>query len=105
MYVVTVLFTIHAAQWEAFKQAMLQNAQTSLAVEPGCRQFDVCFGDPGQWTIFLYEVYDSQSEFVTHLTTPHFLQFNAQTAPWVADKQIRTFTRAKQAEALQQTKL
>jgi len=105
MYVVTVLFRIHAAHWDAFKQAMLQNAQTSLAVEPGCLQFDVCDGDPGQWNIFLYEVYNSQADFAAHLETPHFLQFNAQTAAWVADKQVRTFTKAMQAEALQKTDL
>lgn len=105
MYVVTVLFTIHEANWDAFRQAMLHNAQTSLAVEPGCRQFDVCFDDPGQWNIFLYEVYDSQADFAAHLETPHFLQFNAQTAAWVAGKQVRTFTKAMQAEALPKTDL
>lgn len=96
MYVVTVLFSIHAAHWEAFTKAMYHNAQTSLATEPGCRQFDVCVGEPGQFSVFLYEVYDSQNDFAAHLAAHHFLQFNAQTTPWVMDKQVRTFTRETQ---------
>ena len=96
MHVVTVLFTIHAAHWEAFKQAIRQNAQTSLAVEPGCRQFDVCLGKPGECQVFLYEIYDSEADFAAHLAAPHFLQFNALTASWVLEKQVRTFTRSAQ---------
>jgi autoinducer 2-degrading protein len=92
MHIVTVLFTIHAPHWDEFLKAMLLNAQTSLALEAGCRQFDVCVGEPGQNTIFLYEVYDTQADFTAHLAAEHFLQFNALTAPWVADKQVRTFT-------------
>ncbi len=103
MYIVTVLFTIHAAHWDAFSEAMQHNAQTSLAIEPGCRQFDVCVGEPGQCNVFLYEVYDSQTDFAAHLAAPHFLQFNTQTTPWVADKQVRTFTRATQTQSLNQT--
>jgi quinol monooxygenase YgiN len=100
MFVVTVLFTIHAAHWDAFVIAMQHNAQTSLANEAGCRQFDVCVGEPGHCRVFLYEVYDSQADFAAHLSTPHFLQFNAQTSPWVIDKQVGTFTRATQSQPL-----
>jgi quinol monooxygenase YgiN len=94
MYIVTVLFKIHAAHWDAFTKAMHHNAQTSLAVEPGCRQFDVCEGEPGLHTVFLYEVYDTQADFTAHLSAPHFLQFNAQTTAWVADKKVQTYMRA-----------
>lgn len=96
MYVVTVLFSIRAVHWDAFLKVVHHNAQTSLAIEAGCRQFDVCVGEPGQCHVFLYEVYDSQADFAAHLAAPHFLQFNAQITPWVVDKQIRTFTRATQ---------
>jgi (4S)-4-hydroxy-5-phosphonooxypentane-2,3-dione isomerase len=93
MYIVTVLFKIHAAHYASFLPAMHANAQTSLAVEPGCKQFDVCEGEPGDATVFLYEVYTSKDDFTAHLAAPHFLQFNAQTVPWVADKQVRIFHR------------
>ena len=93
MYIVTVLFKINAAHWDAFIASMCHNAQTSLAIEPGCRQFDVCEGEPGECTVFLYEVYDTQADFTAHLGAAHFLQFNAETAAWVADKRVQTFTR------------
>lgn len=96
MFVVTVLFKIHAAHWYAFLPLMYRNAATSLSVEPGCRQFDVCEGEAGQFEVFLYEVYDSRADFAAHLETPHFLEFNTQTMPWVADKQVRTFSRGNQ---------
>jgi autoinducer 2-degrading protein len=95
MFIVTVLFKIHAAHWDAFMTAMHHNAQTSLAIEPGCRQFDVCEGEPGQCTVFLYEVYDTQADFTAHLDAAHFLQFNVETAAWVADKKVQTFTRGR----------
>lgn len=72
MHIVTVLFTIHAAHWQAFKEAMHANAATSLATESGCRQFDVCEGLPGTYTIFLDEVYDAQADFKAHLNADHF---------------------------------
>lgn len=93
MYIVTVLFKIHAAHWQDFLPSMQRNAATSLAVEPGCRQFDVCEGEAGQNEIFLYEVYDSNADFGAHLAAPHFLQFNEETAAWVADKKVQIYTR------------
>lgn len=93
MFIVTVLFEIHAEHHEAFMQAMRINAKTSLAVESGCRQFDVCEAEAPERTVFLYEVYDSQSDFTHHLQSPHFVQFNQLTEPWVSSKQVRSFKR------------
>ena len=42
----------------------------------------------------LYELYDDEAAFRAHLATPHFLQFNEQTAPWVASKSVATYQRA-----------
>lgn len=97
MFVVTVLFKIHAAHWHAFLASMYRNAATSLSVEPGCRQFDVCEGEAGQFEVFLYEVYDTQADFTVHLGASHFVQFNAETAVWVADKKVQTYTRVAAA--------
>ena len=93
MYIVTVLFKIHPSQHQNFMEAMHANAQTSLATESGCKQFDVCEGEPGDGVVFLYEVYDSKDDFTAHLVAPHFVQFNAKTTPWVAHKQVQTFYR------------
>ncbi len=94
MYIVTVLFKIHAAHHSAFLSAMHSNARTSLATEAGCHQFDVCEGGDAQSPeVFLYEVYGSHADFQLHLAAQHFLEFNALTMPWVLDKQVATFTR------------
>ena len=94
MYVVTVSFTILAAHYAAFMRAMVGNARTSLQDEPGCRQFDVCESPAEPGKVFLYEVYNSEADFQAHLAAPHFLAFNALTAPWVADKQVSVSRRA-----------
>jgi quinol monooxygenase YgiN len=94
VYVVTVVFTIHPAHYPAFMQAMVGNARASLQDEPGCRQFDVCESPAQPGKVFLYDVYDSEADFQAHLAAPHFLQFNALTAPWVAGKVVEVYRRA-----------
>ncbi len=94
MYIVTVLFKIHAAHYSEFVLAMTDNASISSATESGCHQFDVCEGGSAeQPEIFLYEVYDTKEAFQAHLLAPHFLHFNALTAPWVQDKTVAVFQR------------
>ena len=63
MYVITVLFSTSAEHASEFLQAMVANARTSVAEEPGCRQFDVCVSDRNPNDVFLYEVYDSKAAF------------------------------------------
>ncbi len=99
MHVVTVDFRINPAHCAEFMRAMMDNARTSLSIEPGCRQFDVCEAATGDCRIFLYEVYDRPGDFQDHLEAPHFLDFNRRTAPWVLDKVVRTFTLKLQSAA------
>lgn len=91
MFVVTVQFGVLPEYAESFLAAMTANAETSLRLEDGCRQFDVCLGDPT--AVFLYEVYDSEAAFQLHLRTPHFLSFNEVTMPWIQHKTVATFHR------------
>lgn len=93
MFVVTVLFSIKPAHVDEFMAAMLANASTSLQLEPGCRQFDVCQKGSDRTEVFLFEVYDSEADFARHLAAPHFLAFNEQTASWVQTKAVRTYQR------------
>ena len=93
MYVITVLFSIHAAHQAAFLQAISSNAKTSLADEPGCRQFDVCTAISKLNDVFLYEIYDSVEAFDAHLSSKHFQEFNALTSTWVTAKVVNAFER------------
>jgi (4S)-4-hydroxy-5-phosphonooxypentane-2,3-dione isomerase len=90
MLVITVTFTIHDMHREVFRDAILANAQTSLEVEKGCRQFDVCQDQSGS-VFFLYELYDDDAAFDLHLKSQHFLSFNDASAAWVKDKRVDRF--------------
>ncbi len=91
MQVLVVEFHIKPAWVAAFATAIAENARASLALEPGCRQFDVC-RDPADATVFfLYERYDDEAAVQAHLRSPHFLRLNALSADWVAHKQVRRY--------------
>ena len=94
MYVITVLFSTSPEHASEFLQAMVANARTSVAEEPGCRQFDVCVSDRNSNDVFLYEVYDSKAAFDAHLASAHFRQFSESTAAWITAKDIQAFERA-----------
>ena len=96
MHVITVLFRIKPEHYSEFVPAILDNASTSLAVESGCLQFDVCEGGEGECLVFLYEIYRTPADFAAHLVQPHFLQFDALASPWIVDKSVQIFTRVEQ---------
>lgn len=104
MHVVTVLFRLRPEHYSEFVRAILDNANTSLAVESGCLQFDVCEGTQGEFQVFLYEIYRTPADFDAHLAQPHFLQFNALTSPWVIDKGVQIFTRVGQCDGAEEPK-
>lgn len=90
MLIITVNFKIKPAHRDEFRVAMLKNAATSLAVEPGCVTFDVCENHDG--TIYLYERYVDDAAFDVHLKSLHFIEFDKQVAPWVESKQVERFS-------------
>lgn len=93
MYVITVLFTVKPAHYDTFLQAVTDNARTSQADEPGCKQFDVCTSPSNPDDIFLYEVYDSKAAFDAHLASKHFDEFNTLTSAWVIAKVVNALER------------
>lgn len=88
MFAVLVTFQIKAGCMDSFLPLMKDNAATSLQKEPGCHVFDICLDGH---EVFLYELYDDRAAFNTHLTSDHFLNFDAATAAMVADKQVRLY--------------
>jgi len=95
MLVVLVEFRIHSAHEQAFHRAIVHNAQLSLETEAGCRQFDVCRDPEDPALFFLYELYDDEAAFQTHLQSAHFQQMNAATASWVETKRITKLLRVQ----------
>ena len=93
MYAVTVRFQIRDGMFETFMPLMLENARASLSEEAGCHQFDGC-SDPGRpGEVFLYEIYDDAEAFQVHLKTAHFLAFDAQVSPMIAEKSVATYSK------------
>ena len=86
MYVIIVDFEIDPEQIDAFLPLMRENASASARDEPGCRQFDVCHDPDPLGHVFLYEVYDDRAAFDAHLSTPHFMSFDAATAGMIISK-------------------
>jgi autoinducer 2-degrading protein len=89
MYVVTVLFEIHPQHTEEFRSLVLMNATASLK-ENGCHRFDVSFSEDGL-RCFLYEFYGEKADFQTHLSTPHFKEFELRAKSLVTSKKVDTF--------------
>jgi len=90
--VLVVEFRIKSSHIAAFEGAMAENARQSLAVEPGCLQFDVCRDPAEEGVFFLYEVYENDAAIQAHLTSAHFLEMNAATQDWVESKSVRRLT-------------
>jgi autoinducer 2-degrading protein len=93
MHIVTVEFVVRPGQVARFRDEVAANAQTSLAVEPGCLQFDVCASADDPATVFLYEVYADRAAFDAHLASPHFRAFDATVRDWIVRKAVRTYAR------------
>jgi autoinducer 2-degrading protein len=93
LYVVVVEFRVQPDRAEEFTRLLLDNAQASRELEPGCRQFDVCRwpSDPGRF--LLYELYDDRQAFQDHLGTAHFKAFDTEVAPWIIEKTVHTLDR------------
>jgi quinol monooxygenase YgiN len=94
MYVVTVEFKLHADRAAEFLALIRENARTSMQVEQGCRQFDVCHDPKDPAYVFLYELYDDRAAFEVHLATEHFRNFDKLSGSTVLDKKVRLLARA-----------
>ncbi len=93
MRALVVEFRIKPAHIQAFDAAICANAQASVDLEPGCRQFDVCRDPDDPALFFLYELYDDEAAVQAHLQSAHFLRLNAISASWVEGKSVRTLLR------------
>lgn len=96
MYAVVVFFEVKTECIERFRELILANAKTSLAVEDGCHQFDVCLSEEKPNQVFLYELYDDKAAFDLHLASGHFTEFAAATEQMVTDKKLHLYAQVAQ---------
>lgn len=96
MFVVCVTFEIRAPHWSEFVDAVMQQAQNSLQLEPDCHVFDVCLNDSKTSRVFLYEKYTDAAAFDLHLKSEHFAKFDELVTPWIEAKQVDTWAEASE---------
>ena len=85
MYIVIVGIHVKPDHLNAFLEAMLENASSSLNNEPGCVRFDVVQDEADPAHLILYEIYRDRSAFEEdHLKRPHFLRWRDAVREWHA---------------------
>lgn len=92
MFVVTVNFEVAPEFESQFGDAMLEQAQNSVEMEPDCHVFDVCTASDNDCSFYLYEKYTNAAAFDTHLASDHFKAFNTTVTPWVTSKTVSTWS-------------
>jgi autoinducer 2-degrading protein len=84
MHVVCVHVHVKPEQREAFIEASLENARSSVQ-EPGNLRFDVLqrLDDPNRFV--LYEVYRDEVGMNAHKETAHYARWRDTVNPWMAE--------------------
>jgi autoinducer 2-degrading protein len=82
VFVILAQVQVPEERIEAFITASLDDAQHSVADEPGCSRFDVSQDQSDPTKFWLYEVYDDQAAFDHHLTTPHYHRWSSTVRDW-----------------------
>ena len=82
MYVIVAPIQIKAGFKDQFVEAVVEDARSSVAHEPGCLRFDVIQDANDANRIWLYEVYKDAAAFQAHLQAPHLLKFRDTTQNW-----------------------
>ena len=83
MYVVCVTIHVKPEHVRTFIPATLENARNTRN-EPGNVRFDLLQAEDDPARFFLYEVYHSKPDFVTHQQTPHYLKWRDTVQDWMA---------------------
>ena len=87
-FVIIVDFRLKPGRRADFRKFVDVNAAASVRYEPGCRRFDVLEVQGESDRVLLYEIYDDEAAFEQHCSTRHFHEFDALSAPLVAQKTV-----------------
>ena len=84
MFVVCVTIQVKPEFIEEFIEATLGNCR-GTRTEPGNLRFDFSQAEGDAARFFLHEVYKTPEEFKIHQKTPHYLEWKAGVAAWMAE--------------------
>lgn len=97
-FVVIAEFEVRPGCLDAFLALAHEDARASVALEPGCRRFDVAVGTDERTVVF-YEVYADRDAFDAHLATPHLARFrDGFPALVAAERPVRILSRTCSGE-------
>lgn len=91
MLVVLVRIAVVPGEEAPFLEAIRTQAAASR-LEPGCRGFDVAVDADRSGAVLLYEVYEDDAAFASHLASAHFGSFAAATRHMIAEKVVERWT-------------
>lgn len=97
MIAVSVTFSIRPGAMDRFMAAMHAQADNSLSREPDCLRFDICTAGEDAHEVYLYELYTDRAAFDAHLATDHFKSFDAEVAPYLAEKIVKIYGDVREA--------
>jgi quinol monooxygenase YgiN len=86
--VITVEFDLHPGALREFLPLMVDNANKSRDLEPGCERFDVLLPKDVPDRVLLFEIYTDKAAFGEHLKAAHFLTFDKATKSLIKDKKV-----------------
>jgi (4S)-4-hydroxy-5-phosphonooxypentane-2,3-dione isomerase len=89
LLVILVEFVIKREDVEKFRPLIAQNARTSLSSEPGCLRFDVLSIQQEPNSIVLYEIYQNEAAFGSHLQTLHYKVFAEASKEMIESVSVR----------------
>jgi (4S)-4-hydroxy-5-phosphonooxypentane-2,3-dione isomerase len=83
MYVACVTVFVKPEFVSQFINATFDNAR-STRMEPANIRFDVLQAEGEPTRFMLYEAYQSKDGFTAHQQTPHYMEWKAKVADWMA---------------------
>ena len=87
-FVITVDFELHPGAMRELLPLMVDNANKSRDLEPGCERFDVLLPKGSSDRVLLYEIYTDKAAFGEHLKAAHFLSFDSATRSLIKEKKV-----------------
>ena len=88
MYALVVHIQVKPEHRKAFIEAVLDDARSSVATEPGCVRFDVLQDESDPNQLHLYEVYQDRAAFEVHLQMPHLVRLRETVEDWYAEPSV-----------------
>jgi quinol monooxygenase YgiN len=87
-FVITVDFELHPGAMREFLPLMVDNANKSRDLEPGCERVDDLLPKGTSDRGLLYEIYTDKAAIGEHLKAAHFLSFDSATRSLIKEKKV-----------------